>query len=155
MKVISFMAVTRNGYFRAFLNAIVFSFIKAPAFFLFIMVLVMYGKGELSLGWINEGRRLNQNVPIGMVNTCLDDYTSFNESKYADVFPKHSNKYAVARHDFSEKPSVLCKPSIEPAVDYAKKLDRNIKSLYQLIAMFSFGIWWILTKGGKRIRHGQ
>ncbi|MCX8963096.1 hypothetical protein EHW64_18745 [Erwinia psidii] len=154
MKKLSFRVSTLNVYFYSFINAVTFSFIKAPAFILFLFTLILYAKGTLTLGWIDEGRRLTQDAPAGMVKTCVINASENTPIKYVDSIPAAPDKvYSISAAP--DKNSILCKPSTELASVYARKFDAQITKLYLMIALISCGIWTVLTKFDKRNRYDK
>lgn len=124
-------------FIREFISAATFSFIKVPAFLLFIFVVTCYFKGSLSAGVISEGRHLTEGAPAGMVNSCKYDYPL----KTAPTISEPPELIGAAP-DLPES----CQPALEKASDYAKNADKRIASMYLVIALFSVFLWGAFKK---------
>lgn len=116
-----------------------FSMVTAPAVVLFVIVLLLAGRGSLTGWYIDDARGLVGNAPAGMVMDCI------------------SEKPSPSLSEGVPPPSVNPEPCTKTPVDaarYAALADSTLLAMWKLVAIVALGfraICWALSDNPSKL----
>ena len=121
MGILLFKVRLSQETFRAFINCLLYSFIKAPAFLLLIAAGTLYFQGQLTLSIIESNRNLLDGAAPETVLACPHSAEPY--------FPSPVN----------------CEREVKDLKGYAEATDKKVAAFYLQFVQISF-VWWLLLK---------